>query len=105
MNSNEKMRLALEKARDLLLPQCNGGTAFAKACGEVVNEIMNALGTPPRNCDVGTDKEQSKRFKKYCAIQKSFEWGCEKCPVFPYEIIKCEFIWSQLPYQEKGVMK
>lgn len=37
------MREALEAARDLLLPQCNGGTAFAKACGETVNKIMDAL--------------------------------------------------------------
>lgn len=27
----------------MLLPQCNGGTAFAKACGETVNKIMDAL--------------------------------------------------------------
>ncbi|MBQ4198651.1 MAG: hypothetical protein II649_02095 [Kiritimatiellae bacterium] len=46
------MRGALEAARDLLLPQCNGGTAFAKACGETVNKIMDALAAPPRNCDL-----------------------------------------------------
>lgn len=40
---NTSMREALEAARDLLLPQCNGGTAFAKACGETVNKIMDAL--------------------------------------------------------------
>lgn len=46
------MREALESARDLILPQCNGGTEFAKACGETVNKIMNALAKPPRNCDL-----------------------------------------------------
>lgn len=46
------MREALELARDLILPQCNGGTEFAKACGETVNKIMNALAKPPRNCDL-----------------------------------------------------
>jgi hypothetical protein len=40
---NTSMREALEAARDLLLPQCNGGTEFAKACGETVNKIMEAL--------------------------------------------------------------
>ena len=40
---NTSIREALEAARDLLLPQCNGGTAFAKACGETVNKIMDAL--------------------------------------------------------------
>lgn len=43
------MREALEAARDLLLPQCNGGTAFAKACGEIVNKIMDALKTSDGN--------------------------------------------------------
>lgn len=42
-NNSAAMREALEAARDLLLPQCNGGTAFAKACGETVNKIMDAL--------------------------------------------------------------
>ena len=46
------MREALESARDLILPQCNGGTEFAKACGETVNKIMNAFAKPPRNCDL-----------------------------------------------------
>lgn len=63
--------------------------------------IKPALAAPARNCDVGTAEEQSKRFKKYCALNKDFEWGCEKCPIFPYKIIKCEFIWSQLPYESE----
>lgn len=46
------MRDALESARDLILPHCNGGTEFAKACGKTVNKIMNALAKPPRNCDL-----------------------------------------------------
>jgi hypothetical protein len=46
------MRDALESARDLILPHCNGSTEFAKGCGETVNKIMNALAKPPRNCDL-----------------------------------------------------
>jgi hypothetical protein len=46
------MREALESARDLILPHCNGSTEFAKGCGETVNKIMNALAKPPRNCDL-----------------------------------------------------
>lgn len=46
------MREALESARDLILPHCNGSTEFAKACGETMNKIMNALAKPPRNCDL-----------------------------------------------------
>lgn len=51
MKTNSKQREALEAARDLILPQCNGGTAFARACGEVVNKIMSALAAPRKNCE------------------------------------------------------
>lgn len=64
------MREALEAVRDLLLPQCNGGTAFAKACGETVNKILDALSAPPRNCD---------RFDDLNSAQRHYiEHGCPK---------------------------
>ena len=66
-----------------------------------IEKIDEALAEPLRNCEVGTAEEQSKRFKKYCALHKSFEWGCEKCPIFPYKIIKCEFLWSQMQYESE----
>lgn len=59
------MRAALEAARDLLLPHCNGRTAFAKACGETVNKIMDALAAPPRNCDRFYLDEAYERFRGY----------------------------------------
>lgn len=88
------MREALEAARDLLLPQCNGGTAFAKACGETVNKIMDALAKPPRNCDVGTAEEQSERHDEFCDIH-----DCRSdCPLFKAD--SCELAWAQMPYKE-----
>lgn len=60
------MRKALEAARDLLLPQCNGGTAFAKACSSTVNKIVDALAKPPRNCDrFETEDEMKSAFIAY----------------------------------------
>lgn len=74
--------------------------------GELVvlntRKLAEALTKSLRNCDIGTEEEQSKRFKKYCALNKDFEWGCEKCPIFPYKIIKCEFIWAQIPYESEA---
>ena len=96
------MREALEAARDLLLPQCNGGTAFAKACGETVNKIMDALAAPPRNCDVGTADEQTRRMDaEYCYVQKScYESPSgRECPLHKAGV-DCRLIWAQMPYKE-----
>ena len=76
----------------------------AKECLSVVNA---ALSVPPRNCDVGTAEEQSDRFDKFCYSHSK----CHKCPVKSIwnsqhrqkqlrEIIRCEIIWSQMPYEE-----
>ena len=97
------MREALEAARDLLLPQCNGGTAFAKACGETVNKIMDALSAPPRNCDVGTAEEQIAMFNEFC----NSEWrdsgnaNCGNCPLWVSGTIgdNCQIRWAQMPYE------
>ena len=65
------------------------------------------LTMPPRNCDVGTAEEQSDRFDKFCYSHNK----CFQCPVKSIynshnrqkqlrEIIRCEIIWSQMPYKE-----
>ncbi len=95
------MRKALEAARDLLLPQCNGGTAFARACGETVNKIMDALAKPPRNCDVGTAGEQYNRFDEFC-MRHYKEGNVMKCGQCPFSEPTCKFAWAQMPYTEGG---
>ena len=78
----------------------------AKECLAVV---VAALSAPPRNCDVGTADEQSDRFDKFCYSHSN----CHKCPVKSIwnsqhrqkqlrEIIRCEIIWSQMPYEGGG---
>lgn len=55
-----------------------------------------ALAAPPRNCDVGTVKEQTKRFWRFCN-----EKTCEECQC-PLPSIKggsCELFWGQMPYE------
>ena len=83
---------------------------------ELLNEVKAAqdmakaaLSAQPRNCDVGTADEQSDRFDKFCYSHSK----CHKCPVKSIwnsqhrqkqlrEIIRCEIIWSQMPYDEGG---
>lgn len=79
---------------------------------KVVGEMKAALAAPPRNCDVGTADEQSDRFDKFCYSHSK----CYQCPVQSIwnsthrqkrlrEIIRCEIIWSQMPYEEASEMK
>ena len=92
------MREALEAARDLLLPQCNGGTAFAKTCGETVNKIMDALSAPPRNCDVGTAEEQEERYIK---LKREHIDKLTRCPAVGPSFFPDSLYWAQIPYKEK----
>ena len=55
-----------------------------------------ALSAPPRNCDVGTEKEQTERFFKFCSPQK-----CNECKLFTeHTFYECVLRWSQIPYGE-----
>lgn len=92
-NRVQKMFDALEMARDFLLPQCNGGTAFAKGCSHVVNRIMDALAEQPRNCDrfnTATEAMDAlKRIHHECAENNH---PCrEDCPDCGKE--KCAIAW------------
>ena len=83
--------------------------------GKVYHKLKDALATPPRNCDVGTAEEQSKRFIDFCdAHQKelsieddgTIHTMCESCPIQKLhegvqhdETIICGIDWAQLPYE------
>lgn len=58
--------------------------------------VNSALSEPPRNCDVGTVKEQSERFAKFCYPQK-----CNKCKLHTDEF--CVLRWSQMPYEASEI--
>lgn len=67
-----------------------------------------ALSAPPRNCDVGTAKEQTRRmFEQYCSKQIScYELPSgEHCPL-RCTGVDCQLAWSQMPYKaEEGGAK
>lgn len=66
---------------------------------KIRSEIKAALSAPPRNCDVGTAEEQSKRFDAHCRKHM----GCLTCPLREKDggVPKhCEFAWAQMPYEE-----
>ena len=61
---------------------------------------------PLRNCDVGTVRQQSKRFARYCRHEIGRVIGvafcCAECPLSKYS--DCSLAWAQMPYEanEKG---
>ncbi len=97
--SNVKaMRESLESVRNWCLNRLVNASYQVTVEGllSVVNE---ALSAPPRNCDVGTPKEQSARFDAHCRKHM----GCLTCPLREKDggVPKhCEFAWAQMPYEE-----
>lgn len=58
-----------------------------------------AISARPRNCDVGTVKEQAERFDYFCYNHRSREKGCGDCPLLDGG--PCEFAWMQMPYESE----
>ena len=79
-----------------------GSDPDAKDSAETLFEIQSittaALAAPPRNCDVGTDAEQERRFDEFCDDIR--ECGSD-CPLFETEV-SCKLAWAQMPYEEGG---
>ena len=65
---------------------------------EISSKIRAALNAKPRNCDVGTAEEQAERFAKHCDNFARCT-GCPCCGKVSYG--RCEFAWTQMPYEEE----
>ena len=65
------------------------------ACDRMNKEAE--IGSPRRNCDVGTAEEQAKRLSEWCngrhCVNCQFKGG------WPDE---CKLQWAQMPYEEGG---
>lgn len=83
------------------------GAGIAKmspAIRQRLEEARAALSAPPRNCDVGTAEEQTKRFSDFCAAHRQTDLPrCAECPLenTPPDT-GCSFAWAQMPYTEGG---
>ena len=65
----------------------------------LLEKARAALAEPPRECDVGTAKEQTDRYEMFCA---SMHPSCAACKA-DRQYAKCEFVWAQMPYEESEV--
>jgi hypothetical protein len=106
---SSKLREALEDARHLLMNiDFDEDSDLDDMAAPVVQKISEALAEPVRNCDVGTEYEQSERLAEFC---RHHQKGCGlgygskgidhpkvTCPAF--KNIECSIVWAQLPYDE-----
>ena len=92
------MREALESVRNWCINRLVNSSHQVTIEG-LLSVVNTALAKPPRNCDVGTPKEQSARFDAHCRKHM----GCLTCPLREKDggVPKhCELAWSQMPYKE-----
>ena len=69
-----------------------------------VARAMRAYEGKLRNCDVGTAKEQNRRFERYCDSEVC---ECKMCKNVSKYLVKsfCALAWAQRPYEEEGAAK
>lgn len=94
-----KLREACDYARDM----CADAIHFIDADSDrlmeylksVVVKMNSALAAPPRNCDVGTPREQEKRMDEWCHNGKRVcRCGDDGCPLYDRKT-NCAFDWMQ----------
>ena len=105
--NNQAMREAfvtIGKCMDEILVRTELDSIIHRKALEAQNLADSALMEPPRNCDVGTAEEQSKRFSAFCNDHNSYNYGCKNCPCRNSRL-SCVVLWAQMPYTEGGDAK
>ena len=101
METNNKLREALEATNKFLESAITGGKVTARDITALRDIVSAARSEPVRNCDVGTPKQQAKRFQKFCLGHQPKEGDCTcACPAFVGKDVDCHFSWAKMPYEE-----
>lgn len=101
---SSKQREALDQIYKLLSIGGKPDTAMCIRYEAAFQMAKEALAEPILNCEVGTAKEQEKRFTEFCDAHKyvgdsGVSWCLSDCPF--YNKMDCGVWWAQMPY-EKG---
>ena len=92
-----------------ILNSIPGGVPYDGLIDDVADELCDlrdshvkpALSAPPRNCDVGTDEEQSRRYEELCDRHTCGSiCSLTGCPMYEHDC--SPFAWTQMPYEEGG---
>ena len=95
----------VQKMRDALLrvKEARGRDLEYVTLADIDAEVDAALALPPHNCDIGTEREQYRRFMDWC-----YPKSCFDCPfriLVNNSHILCFAAWAQMPYEEEGASK
>lgn len=93
---------ALEKLKSFSLQLGDVGRMreFSHLVCLAKNRLDAALSAPPRNCDVGTAEEQTRRLRANCERHKPSCKGCE-C-LTDIKRVNCWLAWAQMPYESEA---
>lgn len=109
-NNAAKMREALTRVKKMAASYINcHDDEIDRVMTDIVATCDSALSVPLRNCEVGTEEEQSQRFEAFCSLHHLPKGpGCYSCPAIPpkspqaFHRDACRSNWSQMPYEEGG---
>lgn len=66
---------------------------------DLADDVWEVLQGVPRNCDVGTDEEQSRRYEELCDRHTcGSRCSLSGCPMYEHDC--SPFAWEQMPYEE-----
>ena len=103
METNNKLREACANIAEYALSaMCHTtDTHVLGYLNQIEGWAKAALAEPVKNCEVGTPKQQAKRFLKFCRGHQPKEGDCTcACLAFVGKDVDCHFSWAQMPYEE-----
>ena len=107
--NNKAIREALEEIVTNIEMRASLFDVFSIIDRKTFLDAKSALAKPPRQCDVGTAKEQYARFVDVCHANVDLTGRCrESCPFrrVPTDLkcdrAECFALWAQKPCEEGG---
>ena len=103
---SSKLREALEEiwsSADYIYSYPKNIGGVQQCARDIMEMIAKIKSEPLRNCDIGTAKEQAKRFWAYCKQFLKSQGMCINCPLYKKskDLEQCLCEWSQLPYESE----
>ena len=92
-------RVAVEMTRKTVTGESEDRKTVDEWALRLCDIVSATLAAPPRNCDVGTDEEQSRRYEELCDRHTcGSRCSASGCPMYEHDC--SPFAWGQMPYEE-----
>ena len=92
-------RVAVEMTRKTVTGESEDRKTVDEWALRLCDIVSAALAEPPRNCDVGTAEEQSRRYEELCDRHTCGSiCSASGCPMYEHDC--SPFAWGQMPYEE-----